>query len=440
MNASLLPDVAQSVAGRLLNTTVEGILLAAAVWALLSLFGKQNSRTRFVIWFLALLAIAALPLLAGPHAAGASRARLSGEITLPASIASYLLVAWAFGIAVSMLRVTAGLWRVRQLRERCLEMDLASLDPAIARRLQEYQVSRRVKLCVSREVSVPTAIGFFRPAVIFPASLVSQLSCEEMDVILLHELAHLRRRDDWTNLAQKIVKAVFFFHPAVWWIENRLALEREMACDDIVLAEKLSPKTYASLLISFTEKLQRARSLALVNGLVSRFCQLSLRVAEILDAKQRNRSAFRKPLLALSAGLFATTLVIAPSVPQLVAFGNRPAMRDAEREAVKTKQPEAHPGFENVSFTSAPKVIPAVFHPNVLTQSVTPALRTSSKKKTRVVRVKAQQPRIASPAIYVVLQQAEYDESGSGVFTICIWRVEVGTPEMQLESASARKI
>ena len=67
---------------------------------------------------------------------------------------------------------------------------------------------------------------------------MQELSTLELNAILLHELAHLRRRDDWTNLIQKIVGALLFFHPAVWWIEKKLALEREMACDDLVLATR----------------------------------------------------------------------------------------------------------------------------------------------------------------------------------------------------------
>jgi len=65
---------------------------------------------------------------------------------------------------------------------------------------------------------------------------------------LLHEFAHLGRWDDWTNLAQKLVRTIFFFHPAVWWIEKRLSLEREMACDDVVLAETQNPRAYAECL------------------------------------------------------------------------------------------------------------------------------------------------------------------------------------------------
>jgi len=81
-----------------------------------------------------------------------------------------------------------------------------------------------------------------------------ELSPEELRVVLLHEFAHLRRWDDWTNLLQKLVRTIFFFHPAVWWIERRLSLEREMACDEAVLAETENPQAYAECLVSLQRK------------------------------------------------------------------------------------------------------------------------------------------------------------------------------------------
>ncbi len=258
-----LQSLAQVFTGRLLNTAAEGIVLVGLVWVLLRLIGRQNSGTRFVIWFSALLAIVTLPFLPGSgfgaaHSQTLPRANLHGGIILSISWASYLFAAWCVGAGLLLLRLGVGLWRVRQIRRKCSEVDLASLDPAIAGILRDFESLRQVKLCVSSGVAVPAAIGFFRPAIVFPAWLFAHLSPEEIKVILLHELAHFRRWDDWTNLAQKVVKAVFFFHPAVWWIESRLTLEREMACDDMVLAQTASPRAYASSLISFAEKLQNA--------------------------------------------------------------------------------------------------------------------------------------------------------------------------------------
>ena len=107
-----------------------------------------------------------------------------------------------------------------------------------------------MKFLVSDDVRVPTALGFFRPAVVLPSWTLRDLSPDELKVIVLHELAHLRRWDDWTNLAQKFVKAIFFFHPAVWWIDSRLALEREIACDDMVLEQTANARTLCSLVWS----------------------------------------------------------------------------------------------------------------------------------------------------------------------------------------------
>ena len=95
---------------------------------------------------------------------------------------------------------------------------------------------------------------------------VKELSTAELNSILIHELAHLRRWDDWTNLGQQILKALLFFHPAVWWIESKLALEREMACDDAVLAKTANPRGYAQCLISVAEKSFARRGLALAQA------------------------------------------------------------------------------------------------------------------------------------------------------------------------------
>jgi hypothetical protein len=262
-----------------------------------------------------------------------------------------------------------------------------------------------VKLCVSSDVAVPAAIGFFRPAIIFPAWLLPQLSPEEIEVILLHELAHLRRWDDWTNLAQKIVKTVFFFHPAVWWIENRLTLEREMACDDIVLAQTASPKAYASSLISFVEKLQNARGLALAQALVSRMRHMSLRVAQILDAKRPNRTRLWKPVLGLSAGLFALVFGAAPYAPRLVTFQNQPSRSQMQR--IQARKEEAPPAAADAAMSGTvathvarqsslapPRAIPAAFNP----RTAAPPLQSkaTSPRKPVVMRAKAAQRNLST--------------------------------------------
>ncbi len=434
--------LAQSLTGRALNTALEGMFLAVAVWALLRVFGRYSSKTRFAIWFVALLAIAALPFLTVSHLVS-SRSMAASRLNLPASFAFYLFAGWIVGVSLSLLKLGAGLWRVLQLRRNCVELNAASLAPMIGARLQEQRGRRRVSLCASDEVGVPTAMGFFRPAVVFPVSLLPEICPEEMEVILLHELAHLRRWDDWSNLAQKLVKAVFFFHPAVWWIERRLTLEREMACDEMVVDETRSPRSYAALLISFTEKVQRGGKLALVQGLIGRVCQLSLRIAEILAGNRSKRQAPRRPLLGLSAALFAIIFGVTAQAPQLISFQNpldsantMGGMRAAGLSPVHSPvrlNPVKKTG------TGAPQLIPAAFHPNAVAASLRAKVPVARKPKVR--RSKAIQPQISAPQVYVILRQAEYDVYGPTAWSICIWKVDEGSgAETQLESVIALQI
>lgn len=446
-----LQTLAQIFAERLLNTAVEGFILAALLWGLLHLVGRQNSGTRFAIWFSALLAIVVLPLLPGStfiasHFRELPAANLRGQIILPSFWGLCLFVGWTAVAGLLLFRLTVGMWRVRHLRRSCRNVDLGTLDPAIVSILRESQSRRRVKLSVSSEVAVPAAIGFLRPTIVFPAWLLSRLSTAEIKVIVLHELAHLRRWDDWTNLVQKIVKAVFFFHPGVWWIENRLTLEREMACDEMVLAQTASPRAYASSLISFAEKLQNARALALAQALVSRVNQISLRVAQILDEKRPRGIGLRKPVLGLSAAMLALALGAAPYMPRVVAFQTiqpRQSLMRHTQVAQRAVKGEAQPivvrtatsrsVVKRVAQVLQPREIPAAFNPR--SPMVAPPLKSTSPRKPLVIRAKASQEELAFQDTIVVVQATQDD--ASGVWTFCIWKIGgKSLAERQLQSAN----
>ena len=162
--------------------------------------------------------------------------------------------------------------------------------------------------------------------ILIPCWVMQELSAEELNQILLHELAHFGRWDDWTNLAQKVVKALFFFHPAVWWIEKRVSLEREMACDDAVLAETASPRAYAECLANLAEKTLLHRSLALAQSALGRIRQTSLRVAQILDVNRAPVTARAwKPAVSLLAGFALVCALSISRTPRLIAFADHAA-------------------------------------------------------------------------------------------------------------------
>jgi beta-lactamase regulating signal transducer with metallopeptidase domain len=342
-----LQTLAQISIERILNALPEGFLVALFAWALLRVLRRQNSGTRFAVWFLALLTVASLPVLGGfgegralmaaGMSSGSSWGSLRPAITIPGRWALFVFLAWALGACVAMIRLAAGLWRLRQMRRSCTPIVAADLDPAVRKTVDAIGASRSVAsksitIATSECVRVPAAIGFWKRTIVLPAWALRELPPNDLNVILLHEFAHLRRWDDWTNLIQKIVRALFFFHPAVWWIENRLSVEREMACDDAVLAETANPHGYATCLVSLLEKslahrlahrlVDKRRSMA--QAAVDRAREASLRLARILDANRPVATRVWKPALGMAGAFSMVFLAVLPHAPQFVAV-DRPA-------------------------------------------------------------------------------------------------------------------
>src|SRR5208283_2668859 len=212
----------------------------------------------------------------------------------------------------------------------CTAIVAADLDPAVRRTVDAIGASRSTSITIatSEGVRVPAAIGFWKRTIVLPAWALREMPPEDLNVILLHEFAHLRRWDDWTDLIQKIVRALLFFHPAVWWIENRLAVEREMACDDAVLAETSNPHGYASCLVSLLEK-SLAHRLAdrsadkrwsMAQAAVHRAREASLRLAQILDKNRPVATRVWKPALGMVGTFSMICLMALPLVPQFVGF------------------------------------------------------------------------------------------------------------------------
>lgn len=309
----------------MLYSLIEGTMLALFVWLLLRILPRQNAGTRFALWFSVLLAMVALPLAGGSGGmlkATASQNGFAGHglVVLPQSWALIIFILWVLLAGVALARVAVGLWQIGRLRRSSEEVDPAILGPEIQRIIGNCL--RPVSLRLSDRVQVPTAIGFLKPAIVLPRWFLQEISLTELKHVLLHELAHLRRRDDWTNLAQRIVKAVLFFHPSAWWIEQRLALERELACDDAVLAQAVSPQDYANCLRRVAEKSFLKRQLALAQAMVNRMRQLSLRVAQILAADRTSSTRLWRPAVPVILLAASVCGISAWNAPALVSFQN----------------------------------------------------------------------------------------------------------------------
>ncbi len=446
MSWLFLQTVAQTSIERILNAFPAGFLIALFAWALLRVLRKQNSGTRFAVWFLALLTVAAFPLLGGfgegrsvlgaGMSSAASWGSMRSAITIPARWALFAFFAWAFGAGVALLRLAAGLFRLRKLRRSCTTIDQADLDPAVRETLAIIGASGSVVVATSECVRVPAAIGFWKRTIVLPEWAMQELPPEDLSVILLHEFAHLRRWDDWTNLIQKIVRALLFFHPAVWWIENRLSVEREMACDDAVLAETANPHGYATCLVSLLEKSLAHRRLAgggwsMAQAAVDRAREASLRLARILDNNRSVGTRVWKPAVGM-VGIFSVVcLLTLPHTPQFVAFdqGTQPATFDrAYSDAVSQS---ASQSLESSSGEPGALARRSTTPPNAVARhQFVPAQAVAARFKAhlwpaQVVQVGANADQQPMPQFQtlVLIEATEYMGADSPVWSVQVWRV-----------------
>jgi beta-lactamase regulating signal transducer with metallopeptidase domain len=198
-----------------------------------------------------------------------------------------------------VLTVVVGIRRIRRLKR------LARPLPPEVRELLEPLRDRRswpaLRLALSGEIRVPLAAGFLRPMVLLPDSLLTDLDPEELGQVTLHELAHIRRGDHWANLVQRLLAAVYFYHPAVIWIGRRLELEREIACDDFVLARRPGDIAYARCLTRLAEIAIGSRRDRMAPANAPGTGQLRRRVESLLSSRTVRHE--HVPTFAASAAL-----------------------------------------------------------------------------------------------------------------------------------------
>src|SRR5205807_5498886 len=293
-----------------------------------------------------------------------------------------------------------------------------------------FRAGRPVEVCSSTQVRVPTAVGFFKPTVLLPEWALSDLSEQDLMAVVLHELAHLQRRDDWTNLAQKLLGAIFFFHPAVWWVERKLVLEREMACDELVLAKTGNRHAYAECLVSLAEKSFARHGIALAQSLIGHAKSTALRLARILDPSRSATPRAYLPALALTSAALVLCVVAAPGAPRLLGFEDRVV----GSEAAPVPHVEASP--EQAALP--PVKIEASFHPDRVARSHS-ALPAQHRVAQRAAPATIAQKRAPgwelfaretetdlvpdSITQYVVFVQTSIDRDGEVKTDFCVWKL-----------------
>jgi beta-lactamase regulating signal transducer with metallopeptidase domain len=364
---SAIPQIFATAAGALAATVINALwqdaLLVVCVWLLLRAWPGINAATRYAVWTATLVAAIVVPVAttlpfysvpaASPAAhdtLGASHGTRQSErtlehttrvpwqritaqtrgsshratvmpprvhVTVTPLLGAIIATIWLLLAAYALARLIIGLTRLEQLKRDALPLPVEYRE-AMAQWARANKGGRDVRLCVSDETDVPVAVGLFDAMILIPRSLLESLSQAEVDQISLHELAHLRRADDWTNSLQRVIIALLGWNPAALFIGQQLDLEREVACDDWVLSFGGAIRPYALCLTKMAETSSWPRQPMAAPGVFATRKHISLRIERLLRAGRNVATSLSLgPAAAAIAVVGALSLAIAAIAPSV---------------------------------------------------------------------------------------------------------------------------
>ncbi len=374
------PGAMQSLGWALLHFIWQGTALAALAAAAMALCRRASTRYLLGVGALALMLLAPLATFffysqqhsgvadtakSSPFAAAWTSARdrdaASGSSAQHSSFARYfigrssigqspiapsldalpwLVEAWLLGVAFFSLRSAGGfLLLERERRKRSIVVGTRVLE--ICRRLQDQLgLDRAIAYCECKWLQAPAVIGWFRPVVFLPATALTGLSEEQLELVIAHELAHIQRFDPFVNVFQVCVETLLFYHPAVWWLNKRIRAEREHCCDDVAVALCGNAVEYARALTLMEEW----RS-APVFAMAANRGPLTDRIVRVLGLKTLGAGmrgiGLTGSILCLAAALIAGNALLGMAHPPSVRAGA--VWQAAAKPAVNSAQQPASP-------------------------------------------------------------------------------------------------
>ncbi len=372
MSAILVSINQLSAAGlaALLNTLGYAAAVVGLAWAALRYLPRVNAATRYWIWTAVLGSLLALPFLPGIVARArtaltarvASRSAMAAAPTADAAEPAgfvqplapltlsvgnrpgpdlwplWLLAAWIIAAGWQFARLAEGVAIVRRLKARATSVP--SGVPLL-------RLRRPVRVLASTEVGSSVAVGYLRPAVIVHPDLLSGLEESERQHVLLHELAHLARYDDWMALVTRAIGALLALHPLAPFVLGRIEREREMACDDFVVARTGSARSYARSLARLHDLHSNARARLLAPALLGAKVSLAARIESLLRSGRSFSSRPSLAQLSLSALLLAALVGAGGLIPGWVAVAKA---NSDNALAVLAKVGEAYAGLKSYQF------------------------------------------------------------------------------------------
>lgn len=225
----------------------------------------------------------------------------------------WIVPLYLLGIFFLLLRFGYNFYSVNRLKRQTIE----GIAPAWMQKLEtwkiQYDINKQVKLLLTRHINVPMVIGILKPVILVPVATINHLGTDEMEAILLHELAHIKRNDYFSNIIQVFIETILFFNPFTWLISAQVRREREHCCDDFVVNHTTAPLPYAKALAALETYRQNTLAMAATGN--NHF--LLHRIKRIMEMKNRNISYSQLLLTVLVAtGLIASLFWLTPAIAQ----------------------------------------------------------------------------------------------------------------------------
>ncbi len=207
--------------------------------------------------------------------------------------AVWIFTVWFLCFALKSLGLISGLFYIHRMRSYKVHQVSGDWKDMVKNYAQKFGIHQSISLLQSELVKVPVTVGHLKPVILIPFGLIFQLPAEQIETILVHELAHIRRRDYLVNLLQSLLETIFFFNPGLLWLSSLIKEERETCCDDIVLANTSVKSNYLEALLAFHSQLPARSDLAV--GLGGN--QLVNRLKRIINHENKRLNKMEKIVL-----------------------------------------------------------------------------------------------------------------------------------------------
>lgn len=278
INSLLSNEMIKILALTIIHSIWQGLLIAIVCWFILLFVRRGNAQTRYMVNIsgvasILILAVITFLTLYKPvidesgivtdniiESVNSQKSIINNTgisnykiLSLTNGLLPYITILWMFGALIFFIKFAGGMFYNRQLKTVGLTSVGGIWNERLKKLSKKIKTPIIVRLYESALVNVPTVIGHIRPVILFPIGAISGIPIKQVEAIIAHELAHIKRYDYLINLIQSIMEILFFYHPAVWWLNSKVNTERENCCDDMAMKITGDRLIYARALSNIEE-------------------------------------------------------------------------------------------------------------------------------------------------------------------------------------------